>query len=146
MSDDVTQILTLLYRYGAMMDAGDFDGAARLLGPARIWLGEAGEVAGYDMARIWRDMIIVHPCDTPRTQHVITNPIVDIAPSGSEARCTALYTVFQQVDGFPLQAIAAGRYEDGFTRDGPGWRFASRDYSHFNFKGNLRYHLRDMAR
>ena len=91
MSDDVTQIVTLLYRYGAMMDAGDFDGAARLLGPARIWLGEAGEVAGSDMARIWRDMIIVHACGTPRTQHVITNPIVDIAPSGA-LHC-AVYSV-----------------------------------------------------
>lgn len=145
MSDDVIAITTLLYRYGALMDAGDFEGAAQLLGPARIWLGPAGEVAGFDMARIWRDMIIVYDCGTPRTQHVISNPIVDIAPSRADARCHAVYTVYQQVDALPLQVIAAGRYVDSFTRDGLGWRFASRDYSHFNFKGNLRFHLRDIA-
>ncbi len=145
MSDDVTAIVTLLYRYGALMDAGDFDGAADLLSGALIRLGEGKEILGRAMAPLWRDMIILYPCGTPRTQHMISNPIVELDATGALARCTALYTVYQQTDELPLQPIAAGRYEDEFVRDEGGWRFSFRDYTHFNFKGGLSHHLRGIA-
>lgn len=145
MTHDVIAITTLLYRYGAMMDAGDFDGAAALLSSARVRLGEGKDVPGSAMAALWREMIILYPCGTPRTQHVITNPIVEVDSSGMRAHCSALYTVLQQTDDLPLQVIAAGRYEDEFIQDAGAWRFAFRDYTHFHFKGGLRHHLRTLS-
>ncbi|MFM7028284.1 MAG: nuclear transport factor 2 family protein [Chakrabartia sp.] len=145
MTADVIAITQLLYRYGAMMDAGDFDGAAGLLAAARVRLGKGQDLPGSAMAQLWRDRIILYPCGTPRTQHIITNPIVDIDASGRAARCTSLYTVYQQTPDLPLQIIAGGRYEDVFERGADGWRFSFRDYTQFNFTGQLGHHLRDIA-
>lgn len=140
--DDRTALLNLLYRYGAHMDAGDFASAARMLSKARVRLSANSEIEGVEMEALWRERIILYPCGTPRTQHLITNPVLDIDPAGHEARCSSCYTVLQQTDALPLQIIAAGRYEDRFRRDADGWHFAFRDYSHFNFQGELSHHLR----
>ncbi len=61
---------------------------------------------------------------TPRTAHVITNPIVEI--DGDRARVRSRFLVLQATDGLPLQAIITGRYDDAFERVAGEWRFASR--------------------
>lgn len=142
--NDALSITNLLYHYGALMDAGDFARAADLLSDARVQLQGGRDVPGTAMRDIWEQMIILHPCGTPRTQHVITNPIVDI--EADTARCQSCYTVLQQAEGGIVHVIAAGRYDDRFERVAGVWRFVFRDYSQLTLKGDLSQHLRPLAR
>ena len=135
-------ITNLLYAYGEQMDAGDFAGAAALLGKATVRLSDGEEIPGSDMLALWQRMIILHGGGQPHTKHLITNPILDIDESAGHAACRSHYTVLQGMPGFPLQIIAAGRYHDRFTREDDQWRFAYRDYSLLDFKGDLSRHLR----
>jgi hypothetical protein len=48
----------------------------------------------------------------------------------------------QSLPGFLLQIIASGRYHDRFARVDGHWRFTFRDYSMFDFQGDLSQHLR----
>jgi hypothetical protein len=48
--------------------------------------------------------------------------------------------VFQSADGFPLQPIITGRYQDAFARAGNAWRFARRQFF-VDAVGDLTHHL-----
>ena len=85
--------------------------------------------------------MVLHPCGTPRTRHVVTNPIIEVDEAAGTATCRSCYTVLQQTETLPLQVIAAGRYLDTFARVDGQWRFASRDYSLFDMPGDLSQHL-----
>lgn len=134
-------IANLLYTYGELMDAGDFPGAADLLGAATVRLQGGQEISGAEMLGIWQKLVILHK-GKPCTQHVITNPILDIDEDAGQASCRSCYTVLQGMKDFPLQIIAAGRYHDRFERVGGVWRFAFRDYTMFDMQGDLSRHLR----
>jgi 3-phenylpropionate/cinnamic acid dioxygenase small subunit len=142
-----TEIANLLYTYAEFMDSGDFAGAADLFRHARLRVsGEggrdgAGTVDSDTMLSLWRGMVIVYPDGTPRTKHVITNPIIDVDDAGGTATCRSYYTVLQQTDDFPLQVIVMGRYHDRFERADGRWRFSYRDYSMIDQVGDLSHHL-----
>ena len=140
--NDVQAITALLYRYCEFMDAGDFDRASQMFVKAKVRLPAVQDMPGLAMRDIWKQMIILYPCGTPRTQHMVTNPIVEVDATGASARCQSRYMVLQQTDSLPLQIIAAGHYEDRFVRDADGWHFTFRDYSHLKFSGDLSHHLR----
>ncbi len=140
------EIANLLYRYGELMDAGDFGSIVKMFAHAKLKLVGGHEATGDDMLGIWQRMIILYPCGTPRTKHVITNPIIEIDEAAGWATCRSVYTVLQATDGFPLQVIAAGRYHDAFTRIDGVWHFATRDYSMFDMQGDLSRHLKDMTK
>src|SRR6201997_5264883 len=93
------------------------------------------------MLSLWRGMVIVYPDGTPRTKHVVTNPIIDVDDEPGTATCRSYYTVLQQTDDFPLQVIVAGRYHDRFERVDGHWRFCYRDYSMIDQVGELSHHL-----
>lgn len=124
-------IENLLYRYGELVDAADFDGIGQLFAHGRIAqshdapdseaLVGAGPVAG-----MYRHNNKVHPDGTLRTKHVITNAIIEIAPDDQTATARAYFTVFQQTDVLALQPIIAGRYDDRFARVAGDWAFSSR--------------------
>lgn len=135
-------ITQLLYRYAELIDAGDLAGAAALFADARIVLGAGHETDSAGLLAIWRERVMIHPCGTPRTRHVVTNPIVEVDEGAGAATCRSYYTVLQQTETLPLQVIAAGRYLDTFARVDGAWRFASRDYSLFDMQGDLSQHLR----
>ncbi len=138
-----TQITNLLYRYAEAMDRGDFEAAAALFDGADLVVAEgAPSIDAAAMLAIWRDNVIVHGDGTPRTRHVVTNPIIEIADDGRTATCRSVYTVFQQVDDGPLAAIVSGRYHDEFTLADRGWRFTRRDYSLVDLVGDVSAHLR----
>ena len=63
-------------------------------------------------------------CGTPRTRHLVLNPIVEIDGDSATARST--FCVVQATERVPLQPIAVGRYYDRFARDGGGWHFTAR--------------------
>ncbi|MFK8331763.1 nuclear transport factor 2 family protein [Pseudomonas sp. BJa5] len=142
MSNDLIAITNLLYRYAETMDSGDLQGAAALFRHARIkvpgcdtYLDEAG------ILRIWQQRLIIYPCGTPRTRHIISNPIIDIDDASARATVRSYYTVLQAPPGHPLQPIAAGRYHDEFERIDQQWRFSFRDYSLLDLAGDLGHHL-----
>ena len=137
-----TAITNLLYRYAELMDAGALEQVAALFAHARVKLGSGQVVEGATpMLEQWRAFVRIHPCGTPRTRHVITNPIVEMDEEAGTATCRSVYTVFQQTPELPLQAIASGRYHDSFDRIDGVWRFATRDYSMLDFTGDLSQHL-----
>ena len=73
-----TAIANLLYTYAERFDAGDFEGAAALFDQATIILAGGRETDGAELLGIWRSRIVLYPCGTPRTKHLVTNPIIAV--------------------------------------------------------------------
>lgn len=136
-----THITNLLYRYAECMDSGDLNGAAALFEHARLRVGasDADTVDAAGMLRLWQALVIRYPDGTPRTRHLVTNPIMDI--DADRATCRSYYTVLQRTDDFPLQVVLSGRYHDRFERVGGVWRFSYRDYTLIDFVGDTSHHL-----
>lgn len=146
-SAEATAITNLLYRYAEHMDAGRFEEAASLFSHARVRFGGEHEIAGgAGLADMWRSTVKIHRCGTPRTKHVVANPLLDIDAAAGRATCRSYYTVLQATEDLPLQVVAAGRYLDEFERVDGQWRFAFRDYSLFDLPGNTGEHLRGTTR
>jgi 3-phenylpropionate/cinnamic acid dioxygenase small subunit len=119
---DKLAVTELLYRYAELIDAGDFDGVGTLLGR-----GNFMAVSGADrIAKLFATTTRRFPehGNTPRTRHLVLNPIVDVDGDAATARST--FCVVQQTETVALQPIAVGRYADTFARDSQGWHFAER--------------------
>lgn len=139
MTSSEQAIANLVYRYAELIDAGDLEGAAALFAHARIKLGEH-EVGPDGVLAAWRRAIILYPCGTPRTKHVITNTLIEVDEAAGTGTCRSYYTVFQQAGDGPLQPIICGRYHDRFERVDGAWRFAWRDYSLHDLIGDMSCH------
>ena len=140
MSTSTLDICNLLYSSAEAIDEGRLEDAAAMSRYARIETGTA-TLDATGLLALWRRILIIHPCGTPRTRHLITNPILDIDESAGTAHARSCYTVMQAVEGFPLQVIASGRYFDRFARIDGAWQFVERDYRHLDFTGDLSRHL-----
>lgn len=137
-ADDRDAIAALVHAYAERIDAGDLDGLAALLRDA-AWRSPARPdgVRGIDAIRaLYADVILYE--GTPRTQHVVTNLVIEV--DGDAATARSRFTVLQALPDFPLQPIAAGRYHDGFARRGGVWRFAERMVL-LDLVGDLSRHL-----
>ncbi len=127
MIDSARQIENLMYTYAERIDAGDLEGVAELFAHGRIVAspGASAEftAAGRDeVLRMYQGSTRLYPCGTPRTKHVTTNAIIEADDDAGTASVRSYYTVFQQLDDFPLQPIITGRYHDTFHRiDGEWW-------------------------
>jgi 3-phenylpropionate/cinnamic acid dioxygenase small subunit len=137
------EIENLLYRYAEHIDAGDFAAVADLFAHAEITVeGAPGATRGR------REVLALYesttrryePDGTPRTKHVITNPLVEVDEAAGTATCRSYFTVFQQTEKLALQPIISGRYRDRFERVGGGWRFSARHMVLEQF-GDLSQHL-----
>lgn len=140
---DYNAILNLLYTYADRVDSGDLDGAAALFTHARVksrGLPGDGTTDAAGLREIWEQFIAIYPDGTPRTKHVITNPIVEIDDSGTRATCRSYYTVVQQTDDYPLQVVCCGRYHDELEKVDGAWRYSFRDYSLLDLIGDFRAH------
>lgn len=145
MTSSETAIVNLLYRYAEMVDAGRFeDLGTELFGNAEFTVAAppAPRIDGVAMAQLMVATTIRHEDGTPRTKHVITNPILEVDEDAGTATCRSYYTVFQQTDTLPLQPVVAGRYHDRFTRVAGEWSFAARDYTMVDMVGDVSQHLR----
>jgi 3-phenylpropionate/cinnamic acid dioxygenase small subunit len=136
-TESATAISNLIARYAELIDLGDFDGVADLLGDAAVGDGKAGDAHGGSPPLLTgRDAILAmftsttrrYPDGTPGTKHVTTNLILDVDDEAGQAAARSYWTVLQAVPGLPLQPILAGRYHDRFTRSASTWRFAERRY------------------
>ena len=132
---DRSEITDLLYRYAELIDDGDFDGVGELLarasfgGPDTPRVSGAAPIAGLFAATTRRFPVQGrgrHRADlgTPRSRHLVLNPIVEIDGDTASARST--FCVVQATDRVPLQPIVVGRYYDRFARDPQGWYFTER--------------------
>jgi 3-phenylpropionate/cinnamic acid dioxygenase small subunit len=130
--EDKLAITELLYRYAELIDAGDFDGVGQLL--ARATFGGTGpqEVSGAaSIAKLFATTTRRYPehGNTPRTRHLVLNPIVEISPEISGERTAtarSTFCVVQNTETVPLQPIVVGRYFDAFSCDDSGWHFTER--------------------
>jgi 3-phenylpropionate/cinnamic acid dioxygenase small subunit len=128
-SDVRNAIEHIVYGYAACVDAGDFDGVAELFAHARYKGGgpdDPGVVGSDPVRQILETMVRRYDDGTPRTKHVTTNLIIDADDGQDHATAQSYYTVLQQLDGFPLQQIIAGRYHDAFERVDGEWRLTER--------------------
>lgn len=116
------EITELLYRYAELIDAGDFDGVGRLLGRGDFM----GVVGAEKIAALFATTTRRFPehGNTPRTRHLVLNPIVDVDGDIATARST--FCVVQRTETVLLAPIVVGRYADAFSRDEDGWYFAER--------------------
>lgn len=137
-----TQIANLLYLYAERIDAGDLDGAADLFRHAGVRVtGRDDMVDHRELRRIWGAYVKIHSCGTPRTRHVVSNPIIEVDGAAATASCRSTYTVLQAAEGFALQPVAAGRYHDRFECVEGKWRFTFRDYRLLDLVGDVSAHL-----
>ncbi|WP_404302784.1 nuclear transport factor 2 family protein [Alicycliphilus denitrificans] len=145
-AEAVTQITQLLYRYAEHIDQGQLEQAAAMFAQARIHAGGKQPLDVRELLALWRRLLILYPCGTPRTRHLITNSIINVADDRLSASARSCYTVLQAVDGFALQAIASGCYHDRFSCIDGVWQFAERDYRQLDFVGDLSRHLRTVVK
>lgn len=143
MSKLINEITQLLYRYTELIDSGDLKATAALFEHAQIKVRNSNVFLDADeLLALWRKHLIIYPCGTPRTKHLVTNPIIKLDNSKRHATCRSYYSVYQSTENFPLQLIAAGRYYDEFEKENDSWHFSFRDYSMLDFTGNMRFHLK----
>ena len=136
MTDDQSAIAAIIHAYAERLDDGDLDGVAALFENAD-WITD-GRVRGHGVAHARRqyDRVILSGDGTPRTRHVITNLVVDVAGDGSSAAARSYFVVLQQTG-----PILAGRYHDRFERDSDGWHLSAREF-HADLIGDLSLHYR----
>ncbi len=131
MIDSARQIENLMYTYAERIDAGNLEGVADLFADGRI---RAAPDTPFEQTVVGRDAVLVmyqnstriYPCGTPRTKHVTTNAIIETDDDAGAGSARSYYTVFQQLDDFPLQSIITGRYHDTFHRIDGKWCFDTR--------------------
>ncbi len=145
-------ICNLLYRYAEAVDDGDMGTLRQLFQHAVLYAGNReAAYPGDQVERMFADFTIYYdqagkrvdfPAQKgrPCTQHIITNPIIDLAADGGSATARSRFTVVQALPDFPLQLIIAGRYFDEFELRGETWRFRSRMYR-TDLSGDLSRHL-----
>ncbi len=137
-----TELGNLIARYAELIDAGDFDGVASLLEGAAVGGADDGPLLeGHDaMRRLFESTARRYPDGTPRTKHVTTNLVLEIDEDEDRAAARSYWTVFQAVEGLPLQPILAGRYHDRFVRHDGIWAFAERRYL-VDLVGDVSHHM-----
>jgi 3-phenylpropionate/cinnamic acid dioxygenase small subunit len=145
MTDDAQAIANLLFLYAERIDDGDFVGVGELFTHGRIApLPETTEdthlVGSEAVAGLYRSSVRLYEDGTPRTHHVTTNQIIEIADDRSTGTARSYYTVFQKTDDLNLQAIITGRYDDSFHRIDDTWWFDQRTMIVGN-TGDLSRHL-----
>jgi 3-phenylpropionate/cinnamic acid dioxygenase small subunit len=129
---DKLDVTELLYRYAELIDAGDFDGVGALLSRSTFGGPASGSVSGAEnIAKLFAMTTRRYPDhgNTPRTRHLVLNPIVEISTKiGPERTATSRSTfcVIQDTETVTLQPIVVGRYFDAFSCDDAGWYFTER--------------------
>jgi len=145
-AEDKLAITELLYRYAELIDAGDFDAVGRLLARATFAGTRSASTSSAEaIAKLFGVTTRRYPRhgNTPRTRHLVLNPIVEISSEISGARTAksrSTFCVVQNTETVPLQPIVVGRYFDTFTCDDDGWYFTARQVD-VEMIGDISAHL-----
>jgi 3-phenylpropionate/cinnamic acid dioxygenase small subunit len=136
------EIPNLLYRCAEAFDAGRFDEAAALFDHGRLVASDQVVQGREAIVAFWRRWVRLYGDGTPRTRHLIHNPIIEWAPDGTSARCRSVWTLWQQVQpGEPPRLLATGRYEDTLGAIDGSWCFLERRYAGIDMAGPMASHL-----
>jgi uncharacterized protein (TIGR02246 family) len=136
-------ITKLIYTYAERIDAGDFAGVAEVFAHATL------SFDGFDDAVSGRDAIEAlyvrttrrYEDGTPRTKHVMTNVMVDVAEDGASAASRSYFTVLQAVPGeLALQPVIAGRYRHTYVQTDGRWEVATMHIT-IDLVGDLGHHM-----
>ena len=141
MSDQIT-ISNLIYKYARLIDLGDFDGIGALFKQGKIVFKDSGQITEISGSKgikeLYEKTTRRYDDGTPKTHHSTTNISLDI--NGNSAFSSSYYTVFQQLDDFPLQPIITGSYEDTFLFEDDEWHFEIREIN-VSLVGDISQHL-----
>jgi 3-phenylpropionate/cinnamic acid dioxygenase small subunit len=139
MSDAHDAIRNLLGHYCELMDAAQWAEVGALFAEGEL-VGPDGSIVAAGAAAVHglyeRGTRLHH--GSPRTRHITANSVIEV--DGDAATARSAYVVFQGMDGFALQPIITGRYQDWFVRVEDGWRFARRTFF-VDHVGDLSQHL-----
>lgn len=139
----VQAITTLIYSYAERIDEGDFAGVAKVFDHATLTFeGFGGAVSGRDsIEKLYTNTTRRYDNGTPRTKHVMTNVIVDVADDGVGASSRSYFTVLQAVPGeLALQPVIAGRYRHTYEKVDGRWRVATMHII-IDLTGELGHHM-----
>ena len=136
-------ITKLIYSYAERIDAGDFAGVGEVFAHATLTF------EGFDDVVTGREAIEAlytrttrrYEDGTPRTKHVMTNVMVDVADDGESAASRSYFTVLQAVPGeLALQPVIAGRYRHTYARVDGRWRVVAMHIT-IDLMGDVGYHM-----
>lgn len=142
-SEDYYEIQKLLYRYCYHLDRGDFEKMAALFEAATLIMPGGGRVERDPAAivEVYSEYTRIYPeTGTPRTRHMVGNPIIDLDDSGASATCHSYIVVFQATDVLSLQPVIAGHNVDRFEKVNGKWRYVEREIFSELF-GDLSQHM-----
>ena len=138
--DAESAVRRLIAGYAHAMDDGRFEIVADLLQHAEFDVVGRRSTGRDNILSFLEAGIQRHADGTPRTWHAVDNSLIDVDPSGEKASSVSYYTVHQQLDGFPLQPIVAGKYLDQFERHDGEWRFKRRAVT-AHLVGDIQHHV-----
>ncbi|KAJ4204149.1 hypothetical protein NW759_014986 [Fusarium solani] len=141
LADDYVSIQRLIYLHGHIFDSGKWDGLQELYRRAR-WINPGSQpLDAQALIENFRRSIILHD-GSPKTHHLMHNPLIDIAPDGRTATAETIVHVLQNVPpALPMQTILIGTYSDNFAKDEVGeWHFTQRS-TNAQFWGNVSQHV-----
>ena len=136
-------ITKLIYTYAERIDAGDFAGVAEVFADATLTFEGFGDaVAGAEaIEALYTRTTRRYEDGTPRTKHVMTNVMVDVADDGETASSRSYFTVLQAVPGaLALQPIIAGRYRHTYAQVDGRWRVTTMHIT-IDLMGELAHHM-----
>ena len=136
-------ITRLIYTYAERIDAGDFAGVAELFEDATLTFEGFGDAVNGREAieRLYARSTRRYEDGTPKTKHVMTNVVVDVAEDGATAASRSYFTVLQAVPGeLALQPVIAGRYRHTYQKVDSHWRFATMHVI-IDLTGDLGHHM-----
>ncbi len=140
--DSAREIEHLLYLYAERIDDGDFAGVGALFEHGAFF-GVRGAAA---VQALYEATTRRHPVPgrdgpgTPRTQHLVSNVVVEVDDEAGTAASRSRFQVLQATETLPLQVVAAGRYRDTFHRVDGTWWFRSRE-ADVDLLGDVSQHL-----
>ena len=144
--DHYAEITRLLMTYSELQDRADFVAVGALFQYGAYVIDGVTEIyrGAHDVATMKQTYDRTYADGTLRTKHVTTNVFIeeDTDADGDTARARSYYVVFQQLAGFPLQAIIVGRYHDQLVRVDGSWWFRER-YVFTDLVGDMSAHVED---
>jgi hypothetical protein len=144
------EIRNLVVQYPHVVDKGDFASVGEFYDGATIRafdahgnpMNDGHTRSAEDVRKFYEDIIVVDERGNPNTQHLVSNIQVEVDHDGRTAKGKSTFTVFNQGEGFPLQLVITGYYEDKYERIDGKWRIVERD-EYMGLIGNLSFHLKD---
>lgn len=129
--ESMLTIQSLIYKYAERIDAGDYPGIGELFKYGKIVTDSADPaVEGADAVKeMYENSTRLYPDGTPKSKHLTTNIIIEIADDDKSAKTRSYFTVLQKTENLSLQPIITGRYHDTFKRvsqDNENWHFVKR--------------------